>query len=165
MTSAELLQAFGRFWAAYPARPENPKAAAREVFMRRVREGADPYVIVAAAGRYAEFTRTARKDAHLIPHARTWLSQRRWEDWPPVSETPAPAWTPGDHPLAWMCAEIGEGAWRSWIEPLRVVDGDPVMIIAPRRLTADRVRAQWSGLIGERLGAFVITVVEGALRG
>jgi hypothetical protein len=154
------LQAFGRFWDAYPVRPENPKAAAREVFCRRVREGADPEEIVAAAGRYAAYVKQAGKESHFIPHARTWLSQRRWEDFSaPAPAAPAEA-APSAHPLAWMIPLICEDPWKSWIEPLRVEDGEPVRIIARTAFAADRVRSRWASLIAERLGDIVITVKE-----
>ena len=87
--SKSQLEAFERFWAAYPRRPDNPKAAARQVFERRIRAGADAEAIVGAAGRYADQVAATKLDPKFIPHARTWLSQARYEDYP--EDVPAPA--------------------------------------------------------------------------
>ncbi|MGI8839729.1 MAG: hypothetical protein ACR2F8_02925 [Caulobacteraceae bacterium] len=146
--SATLTDAFDRFWAAYPPRPDNPKAAAREVFLRRVREGADPEAIVRAAGRYSALVGRLRTDSAFVAHARTWLSQRRYEDFP---EPPAPAPAPATeaHPLAWLAAEIGEAAWKSWIGPLRV---DGATVTAPTRLALETAAGRWGRAIEARMG-------------
>lgn len=145
--SKALAEWFDRFWAAYPYRLDNPKAAAREVFARRVREGADPAAIVAAAGRYAAFFKATGRDAIFLPHARSWLNQRRYEDFPaPAPPTPA---APIDHPLAWLINEIGLDAWESWIGPLRV---DGATITARTRLALETVAGRWGRVIEARLG-------------
>jgi hypothetical protein len=132
-------KAFERFWAAYPSRPDNPKAAARQVFERRVREGADPEVIVAAAGRYRAFVASRKLDSIYIPHARTWLSQRRWEDYAEAT-VEAPSWAPDPgHPLAFLLDEVGEAYWRSWME---------------------RVAVDWGGEINRHFGHPVTFAVE-----
>lgn len=142
--SAALLDAFERFWGAYPPPGENPKAPAREVFARRVREGADPEAVVRAAAAYAAACKSAGKDCQFIPHARTWLSQRRYEDYAPTPPADAAPDLLPPHPLAFMVQRAGADAFRSWLEPLRVdLDARPVRIIAPHRLSLDRVRSTY----------------------
>ena len=145
------LAAFDGFWAAYPCRPDNPKAAARQVFERRVREGADPDAIVGAAGRYAAHCAATQLDSKFVPHARTWLAQRRYEDFADVPAQAAPQPDP-EHPLAWVKAEIGEARWASWISPLTLA-GDPPVITALTQFALDHVRDEWGYLLRRRYGA------------
>jgi len=145
--SKAMVVAFEAFWNVYPKRPDNPKAAARLVFERRVREGADPTVIVAAAGRYAVFVEVMKVDSPFIPHARTWLSQRRWEDYPEPPAAPAPRET-AVHPLGWLGAVIGADAFASWVAPTSVqVDDTSVVIAAPTLLAMNHVLRLWGRLI------------------
>jgi hypothetical protein len=154
-SSKAILEAFEGFWAAYPSRPDNPKAPARLVFERRVREGADADFIVRAAGRYAAFCASAKKDPEFLPHARTWLSQRRYEDYPDAPDSPPEAETP-EHPLAWLKAAIGEASWKSWIAPLDVLHAaHPVLIIAQTQFALDHVKREWGYLIRAQMGADV----------
>ena len=44
------LDAFERFWKAYPYRAENPKAPARVVFARLIKDGHDAEALIGAAG-------------------------------------------------------------------------------------------------------------------
>ncbi len=112
--------AFDRFMAAYPARGDNPRAPALVVFDRLVAQGDDAEQLVAAAGRFASAMKTEGREARMIPHARTWLSQRRFEDY--LTDAPASALQgPNpEHPLHWLAAEIGDAAWVSYIGPLTV---------------------------------------------
>ena len=151
--SKTLAEAFERFWAAYPRRPDNPKAAARAVFERRVREGADPQAIADAAGRYARHIAERKLDAIFVPHARTWLSQRRYEDYEEAPASADPTAPSPEHPLTWLKAEIGESRWASWIEPLECSGQDPVTIIALTRFALDHVKGEWGYLLRRRYGA------------
>ena len=69
---------FQAFWKAYPHLPGNPKEPAWAEWQKAVLD-VDPQTIIAAAKRYAEAS--AKKDAPKVAHARTWLFQRRWNDW------------------------------------------------------------------------------------
>jgi hypothetical protein len=160
-----LADAFERFWAAYPRRPDNPKAAARLVFERRVREGADPAAIAAAAGRYAAAVTARRLDAIYVPHARTWLSQRRWEDYledapasAPVTQPESKAPSP-DHPLAWLAAEIGDDVWGSWIGRL-AFDPATHTITAETSVARDKVRSLWGRQIAHHYGQDIAWEVQ-----
>ncbi len=161
--SKTLAEAFERFWAAYPRRPDNPKAPARLLFERRVREGADPEAIVAAACAYAVAVAGRKIDPIFVPHARTWLSQRRWEDYlpqdvPASAETPQP--TP-EHPLDWLREEMAPDTWAAWIEPLQLTtEYGRVVIVARTWLAVDRVKRSWGDLIINRYGAAIGWTVE-----
>lgn len=149
-------EAFGRFWAAYPARPENPRAAARAQFAKLVAAGEAPEALIRAAGAYAAFCAKARKDPLFIPHARTWLSQRRFEDFADAPEQAGAGQPVPEHPLAWLAAEIGDAAWASWIAPLQLVADDaPAAVLARTQFALDRVRSSWGGLIRARYGQVV----------
>jgi hypothetical protein len=161
--SKTLSEAFEAFWAAYPRRPENPKAAARLVFERRVREGADADAIVRAAGVYAQAMVAAKKDAAFIPHARTWLSQRRYEDYfeDALASAPASAEPSPEHPLAWLKNDIGDAAWSSWIAPLQLLQTvDQVLVIARTQFALDHVKREWGYLVRRHFAAEVSWAVQ-----
>lgn len=86
--SPELAEAFTRFWTAYPRRPGNPRAQAEHEFAAAVKRGVTPEVLIGAAGRYAADVKARGLDPQYVCHARTWLHQRRWEDW--LEEAPHP---------------------------------------------------------------------------
>ncbi len=69
---------FQVFWKAYPPLTGNPKAPAWAEWQRAVID-VDPQTIIAAAKRYAEAS--SKPDAPKVAHARTWLHQKRWNDW------------------------------------------------------------------------------------
>lgn len=143
-------EAFERFWAAYPRRPDNPKAAAREVFARRVLAGENPAAIADAARRYAAHVAGAKLDPKFIPHARTWLSQRRYEDYREAAPASAGAGQPSPeppHPLEWMRAEIGADAFGSWIAPLSVDrQGEALVVTARTSFALDEVERRFGRL-------------------
>jgi len=76
---------FERFWQAYPPRyGGSAKAEAARVFATLVQKGDDPEALIAAAGRFAEeMEQTERTNTSYVPMARTWLNQRRFEDYQP----------------------------------------------------------------------------------
>lgn len=155
--SKALLDLFDRFWSAYPKRPENPRAPARAVFVKLFEAGEDMPAVVGAARRYAEACRAAKKDPQFIPHARKWLHQRHFEDYLIDADAPASAQATGpspDHPFAFMAAEIGEAAWRSYLALVQVDDG-PAGLIAtvPTAFARDHIaKAGWAAQIEAELG-------------
>ena len=70
---------FELFWKAYPRLEGNPKSAAYAEWLKAMKAGVAPAIIIAAAARYA--AACAKRDDPKVAHARTWLHQRRWEDW------------------------------------------------------------------------------------
>lgn len=75
-------QFFELFWKLYPKRlGDNPKQPARKAYERAIKAGADPDDIEQGIRRYAFMCQTTGKlNTEFIPHATTWLNQRRWED-------------------------------------------------------------------------------------
>lgn len=84
-----LRDAFEAFWAAYPARRPNPRRAAETAFAAAVARGADPAALPRAAARYAAECRHRAIAEAYIPHARTWLAQERYADYPDPTEPAA----------------------------------------------------------------------------
>ena len=69
---------FDEFWKAYPR--SVGKAKARTTFATKVKNGADPTAIVAAARSLAERCRLTKQDPTYIPHPTTWLNRESWAD-------------------------------------------------------------------------------------
>lgn len=82
---------FAEFWQAYPRRDgPNPKKPAREKFGSAVKHGTLPSEILAGATAYrAECERKGKIGTEFIPHAATWLHQRRWEEYA-IDDPPPP---------------------------------------------------------------------------
>jgi uncharacterized protein YdaU (DUF1376 family) len=71
---------FEKFWKVYPKRkPSDPKQPARTLFLRAVKNGVDPQIIISAARTYSAKERE-KVGTPYIPMAKTWLYQRQWED-------------------------------------------------------------------------------------
>ncbi len=152
--SEAIYAAFERFWDAYPRRRHSPKAAARSSFFRRADEGVDPDEMVRAAGVFARAMKDDRIDAEFIPYAKTWLNQRRYENYledPAVAaETPQPR---PDHPLAGLLDAVGRDSFTSWLQPLDVhVETERLRVVAPNRFTGEQARARFGALIEEAFG-------------
>jgi hypothetical protein len=151
--SKPLQEAFDALWKAYPHPPRDPKAAARDLFSRRVSELADPAEFAAAAQRFAQACRRDKVDPKFIPHCRTWLSQRRYEDFLEEAQPPAAADLAADHPLGAMRGEIGAEAWNSWIAPLTVERrADGAAVLARTRFVRDEVKRRFGTRIEQLLG-------------
>ncbi|MGZ8406917.1 MAG: hypothetical protein ACXWVJ_02710 [Caulobacteraceae bacterium] len=161
--------AFRRFLEAYPPRRPNPRAPALEVFSRRVREGvqsgrasmAEDLVLASAA--YAQEVKALGTCSEFVPHARTWLSQRRFLDYAPFAEAePKAEPAPAAHPLDFMRVRISEAEFASWIEPLSVAaEGDVTTITARTRTGQDRIRDNgWASAIERQLDAVEWTIAR-----
>lgn len=146
--------AFERLMAAYPARGDNPRTPALIVFARLVDEGEDAEVLVRAAARFAEVLKAEKRDPRMIPHTRTWLSQRRFDDYADALASADAGQPMPEHPLAFMRDEVGQGAWASYLAPLKLISEDGQTVIEARTAFAlDRIRkAWWDRQIEARLG-------------
>ncbi len=71
---------FAAFWSVYPRKVA--KDNARKKFAAVVAKGADASAIVTAAETQAKQWHRERKELQFVPHAATWLNQRRFEDEP-----------------------------------------------------------------------------------
>ncbi|MEK0082871.1 DnaA N-terminal domain-containing protein [Benzoatithermus flavus] len=158
--------AFERFWQAYPARSPNPKAQARQVFARLVAGGAEPERLVAAAETFAAECACKGIAAAFVPHARTWLYQRRYEDYlaipqplPLPEPEPAMPLNPHSATLKEAFRHLAEAEYRHFIAPLEVaIEAGRATVTAPSRFQADHVRSRWLGDIRRALGCREIRI-------
>lgn len=156
--SAQLQAAFDRFKAAYPPRPGNPWAPAGEVFARLIKAGEDAEALIGAAGVFAAECKRRGLDPEFIPHARTWLKQRRFEDYSAPADA-APSADDAGHPLAFLRAVTGPDYFASWIAPLRLEIRDGVStVVARTNIARDRVERDFGPRLVEQLGEVVWTV-------
>lgn len=69
---------FEEFWAAYPKRPNNPKAPAKTKYVNaRIRQNVSHETIIKSVTAYA--ASRVGEDPKYTAQAVTWLNQRRWE--------------------------------------------------------------------------------------
>jgi hypothetical protein len=87
---------FDEFWSAYPRHVG--KAKAKSTFATKVKNGADPTAVVAAARSYADRCRTTKQDPQFIPHPTTWLNRESWTDDLDEALPPAATGTGGYQP-------------------------------------------------------------------
>lgn len=83
--SGGILERFERFWAVYPRK--TAKDTARKEFIRLAPDDAMTDAMVAKVRQARASAQWLKDDGQFIPHARTWLHQKRWED----EHTPARA--------------------------------------------------------------------------
>ncbi len=157
-----LADPFARFWRAYPRRRPNPKPPAAKVFAELVRRGtATPEDLVLAAERYAAEVADLGIQPCFVPHAVTWLRQRRFEDY--LGE----AWelgesedagvgrsmAPPDRPdLRAVWDRIGPVQYRNWVAPLEIERRGPeVVITAPTLAHMDQVKWRYDLLLRQAL--------------
>lgn len=151
--SSAILAAFERFKAAYPVRPVNPWAPARAIFERLVKSGEDADDLVGSARAFAADCAKLKTDPMFIPHARTWLAQRRFEDFAPIPEPQLEVAPP--HPLDGLRPFVGKAYFDSWLRPLRVETRQGgLFVIAFTNIARDRVQRDCGPEITEALGAF-----------
>ncbi len=90
-TVDEVSKIFEEFWTEYPSRAGgNPKAPAVKAFVKALATGKKHEInrevaaeIVGGAKRFAAECRERGKvGTEYVPHAATWLNQRRWEGYP-----------------------------------------------------------------------------------
>lgn len=144
---------FTAFRAAYPVRVPNPWAPARIAFLKIVKSGIPAADLIAAAGRYAAECKALKIAPEFIPHARTWLSQRRFEDYAGAAED-APIAPPADDLADDPCwralkGRVSREAYRSWLLPCRITvaytgGGEAFLCVeAPGKFIASEVRRQF----------------------
>jgi len=69
---------FDAFWAAYPKRPNNPKAPAKKSYLAARRDDVSHEAIMAGVNAYAAMR--VNEDPKFTAQAVTWLNQKRWAD-------------------------------------------------------------------------------------
>lgn len=109
--------------------------------------GVDPEAIVGGAERYAlECQRKNIAGTEKVAQAVTFLSQQRWKDYPPATETPAaPVELEPGHGRFYpaIVKRLGEQVATSWFRGLRLVriEGDVLHLTAPTKFVADRIHS------------------------
>lgn len=154
-----LADAFQRFWREYPPRRPNPKALAEHEFAKAAKDGFEPEQLVRAAAAYAAECRRLKAEAAYIPHARTFLAQRRFLDYldggeaPPESAVETMRELQGDPRLKALACEMGQVEYDTWIAPLALeARGRQVAIVAPSAMHRDWVRNRYGDLLRRILG-------------
>lgn len=121
--------AFDEFWEAYPQRDgANPRKPAFKKFAARVRSGADPEAIIAAAGRYAaELRAKGRVATPYVAQAATWLNQDRFDDY----AAPPPAANGASAAPGFVVVMPGTEPWQAWFDHKQSV-GEKVGLMKQR---------------------------------
>lgn len=152
-------EAFERFWRAYPDRKPNPKAPAAATFQELERAGEDAEGIIQAAGRFAAECRKLDTKSDFIPHARTWLAQRRFEDYlgadADVGEEGARQAddVSADPLFRAVSGDITPVEYGRWIKPLEIeIENGVAIVTAPSRFHADWVRNHYGDRLRRALG-------------
>ncbi|MFE9432391.1 hypothetical protein ACFYNA_15535 [Streptomyces sp. NPDC006640] len=73
--------AFDDFWSQYPRKAGKSEAA--KSWVKAIKGGADSTSLLAAVKAHADYHLAAKTEQQFIPHASTWLNQKRYEDEPP----------------------------------------------------------------------------------
>jgi hypothetical protein len=151
---ARLRADFEAFWTAYPPRRPNPRALAEAEFAKAVAAGAAPAHLVAAAGAYAAEMKRKGVAEDFVVHAATFLRQRRFIDYQPAPDAPAPAAAPRvdpDHDL-WphLRGVVSDVEFIRWMQPLQVLAhtaGVSAQLVAPTRFHRDWLRQHYAVLL------------------
>lgn len=150
--------AFETLWKAYPPRRPNPRAKAEARFAAECRH-ARPWDIAEAASAFASECRLLKIDPPFVTHLATWLSERRYLDYPPFASIAAPLPAGQAEPThAWwpvFRGRVSTAEFRGWIEPLAVLShtvGETALVEAPSKFRADHVRTTWGSLVARALG-------------
>jgi hypothetical protein len=123
-----------RFWPEYPKRGDaaNPKKPAKDKFVRLVKDGIDPEVMISAAKRFCQIEREAgRHGTDKVAQAITWLNQQRFSDYAeiaPAKPTGPPAGLPSDEELRRKYGAMddeGQTGPRGSVEGLACEDQEP----------------------------------------
>lgn len=147
---------FEIWWSAYPKRSGvNPKAAARVVWDRLIKFKQLPPMetMMAATRSFAlECVRTKIYGTSFIPHARTWLNQRRFESdevIAPAIETPTtnPAILPTGYEDAAraLIAKIGNARYMAFFGKSKWSNGGSVIkITVPTKFDAQTIEINYA---------------------
>jgi hypothetical protein len=69
---------FAEFYKTYPRKKSPGRAEA--TWIKLVKAGAEPQVIIEAAERFAAWCKRTRQDPTYVPYPATWLNDRGWEN-------------------------------------------------------------------------------------
>lgn len=106
------VDAFERFWRAFPQRPGADPDGARDAWRRALARGADPEAMIARARAYA--AAVEGRERRYVMSAHRWLAETRWRDAAAGSGPSRPC-------LVWI--EYGGPAWEAWSAFWRATKG------------------------------------------
>jgi hypothetical protein len=144
-----LKSAFSAFMEAYPPRVPNPRAPAEMIFRKIVTAKMNPVQpddLIRAAQAYREEVRKLEMDLKFVPHARTWLMQRRFEDYlpsgqaesitpPSLRDPPQELWQQA------LCQVFGVSVYQGWFAKCALsCDRNGAILSAPTRFSADYIQ-------------------------
>lgn len=146
---------FEKFWDAYPKRQGDPEGAAELAWDEAAKRPDFPGVdaIVAALSRW----KTARKlesDPPFAPYAKTWLAEKRWNDWPapPPPEPHKRDWAEA-YPDTWgkLKASLTPNEWAFWLGKC-TINGPPHVLYTPDKFTREKVETKYGAQIAAMFG-------------
>lgn len=160
-------EAFDQFWHAYPKRPNNPKQPAWEEWQRLAKAGVlpSPAEMVDAAHRYGAYIRSERIEAKFVAHARTWLHQRRYEEYLVIVSQNDSCGKPSESKensevpaiMAPVFKALGDERYLQQFSSCQFEDRDGVLVIrSPYRFMLDRIQ---DGLVSRLTGRRVLVEV------
>ncbi len=158
---------FERFWKAYPKREGNPKFPAWKEWEKAQKQSlAEPDQIIAAALRYAQHLRQPDNSWLTPAHARTWLHQRRWEDYSEQDQATPPEMprinaTDADwkRALYQLSKEIGAPAFNAWFSEALFL-AQPYEMIVKSQFFKDRIASNYQPRLEQLLGKSVRVKVD-----
>lgn len=151
---------FDIFWAAYPKRPGNPKAPAREEWAKLTKTGALPpleRMIQAARAYTMHCVKHSTLNSNYVAHTRTWLHQKRWEEWAPpaaLGENPGTRQAVDILPLGFediarrVIDRFGVLVWRGWFGKAQWSRDDQGLVITVQgRFDAHKIQTDFAEAI------------------
>jgi hypothetical protein len=128
------------FWNAYP-KPDGDSQTAAEIAwaaLAKADQLPDGDELAKAAERFAK-ERSRAANPPFAPHAKTWLIDKRWRDWP-AAEEPAvkPDWADADPAWSKIKALANSRYWAAWLADCQF-DRENSTLIAPSPLHAERI--------------------------
>lgn len=137
---------FDIWWKNYPRKIN--KAPAQKAYEKAVKKlKVDPTVLLKGVLAFSEEVRTKNIETDYIPHASTWLNQRRWENHEPQSEVfVVDTIDPPEKPLNRRVFDgVGPAVYRAWFQDCDI-SGSPngYTFNFPTRFKADWVKITYS---------------------
>lgn len=128
------LEEFEAFWAAYPRRVGNPKDPARKQWMKLARAGQLPPLsdMITAVKSYRAYIARENIQGEYIAHTRTWLFQKRFEDWLSANQKGLEMPAAPDVPKALSRAVEIKPALVEWLKGCTVNVTDDTITICPK---------------------------------
>lgn len=164
MTRAPPISDFERFFEAYPKRQGDPEGAA-EVAWESLKKGGElPEIdaLIDAVNRW-KAARKLEADPPFVPFAKTWLAEKRWNDWPapPPPEPHKRDWAEA-YPDTWgrLKASLTPNEWAFWLGKC-TINGPPHVLYAPDKFIREKVEVKYGTQIAAMFGGNGVVRVLG----